>query len=340
MTTKLDKKIKKLLKAIYRLKKKTKTKPKQKRRTKPEVDKKNIVAEYAKNQLLNTIRPTSTTQNSLIANDAKKALQEIEEENKRNTKKELEEHRIKTSDKLNDLTHKTNELFGKVNENSRHLSNLEQVKNLMVRDQVQARNPREERGPRLLIEEIENSPAVKRLTFITDQLENDIEEKEHEDGVDPMVIEGMRADLERVYQEKTTLMQNMQREDLARIAAEYHRELQQQAEEFDSRVAAAGEERIRAKNAEKARKSAETRARNKEADAEKAMQAKAELKRQLEETARLEGIAKEKERRQRLEADKALREQQDKALADANMKPGAGIGKPTRIPHGTSKVGK
>jgi hypothetical protein len=346
MTTKLDKKIKKLLKAIYRLKKKTKPKPKQKGRTKPVINKKDIVAEYAKNQLLNTIRPT--TQTSLIANDAKKALQEIEEENKRNIKKDLEEQRIKTGDRLNDLTYKTNELMGRVNENSRNLSNLEQVKNSMVRDQVQARNPREDRDkPRLFIEEIENSPEVKRLTFITDQLENDIDEKEQEDGVDPRIIAGMRAELERVYQEKTTIMQNMQRDELARQMQEHQAELQQQAEEFDSRIATAAEEKVRAKNVEKARKSAETRAKNQATAAQKALDAREELKRQEAEEARLAGIAKDIERRKKIDADKAEREKQNKALMEAERKPSsaaAGIGKPSRIPTmsaaATSKNGK
>ena len=174
MTKKLDKKIEKLVKSISKLTKKRKNK---KRKVKP--SKKNIAAEFAQQQLLTQLRNDRTpvpssgggSSGALTAQDAKRKVEEIQEEARRGDKDKIKK-------KLEALEHKTDA-------NDRTLTNLQNT--ALQYQQEMSKQKNAPRGGMWTVDE-EDEPEVKQINNDIKKLENkgqEINEQIHEDnGID------------------------------------------------------------------------------------------------------------------------------------------------------------
>jgi hypothetical protein len=121
---KLEKQIKKLLKSLAKLAVKKK---KAKKRKAAKKTKKNLMADFAQAQLLNKLRdaPSATTgTSSLVAQDAKRKVEELQEQ-----------HKHKTDSKLEKLENNSNALAV---DSHRLWNNLENIQRQMEQDRVNA----------------------------------------------------------------------------------------------------------------------------------------------------------------------------------------------------------
>lgn len=229
---KLDKKISKLLVELKKLKKTNKKKTKLvKRRVKrvkePSVDK---VAEFTKNQLFNTVRPSH--QNSLIAQDAKRGLETIQEEARQNNVKKFEDFKAKTGDKIQEMNQK-------VIENSRTLSNLENIARSYLNDVDKVQNPRsfrwaepdeveevdddyvkavEKQAQQANQKALEFKSAEEQLVLQLGDIDQQIEQAEQKDDVE--AVAQLKAEAEVLEQERFMAEQeHKEAEKQAKIAA-------------------------------------------------------------------------------------------------------------------------
>jgi hypothetical protein len=164
--SKLDKKIKKLLKSIALLQKRKKpAKPKHKRKVKSS-KKKNIQAEFATQQLLTQLRNAAAASggggaSSIVAHDAKRKIEEMQEEGRRSEKDKLKQS-------IADLEHKADE-------SHRGLSGLQ---NFALQFQQQmAQQHHAPRGFTWAIEE-DDAPESKEAVEGLKRLEHQVHQQE------------------------------------------------------------------------------------------------------------------------------------------------------------------
>lgn len=189
MTKKLDKKIKKLLKSISKLQKKRKVK---KGKRKARKSKKNIQAEFATQQLLTQLRNASASGGSgaVVANDAKRKIEEIQEEGRRSDKEKLKKS-------IEALEHKANE-------NTRGLTGLQQF--ALQFQQQQSQQQHAPRGFAWTIDE-EDEPESKAAVTEMKKLQHKQQELDNllEDGGKDVDVENIIEEKKKVEHEITNL---------------------------------------------------------------------------------------------------------------------------------------
>jgi len=218
MTSKLDKKIKKLIKSISKLTKKRKVK--KSRKSKSRKTKKNIAAEFAQNQLLTQLRNAASSggASSVVAHDAKRKVEEMQEEGRRSEKE-------KTKKTIEALEHKADE-------NNRVLTGLQ---NFAL--QFQQEKAKHEHAPRGFAWHIEDddepeSQAVVKEIKQLEHMQQKLDEK-LQDGGDEKDVEELfaqqRALAEEILHKKNERIRKMvetkarkkaEKEEVARLAIE------------------------------------------------------------------------------------------------------------------------